>query len=597
MNLRPSLLLGAVLAVLLLPWLLLSEAQARMALDRGAYWAFLATVGLFAWSLAPIGRELVKEGRDRLVRAWKLVAGVLAVWFVLMVQQPFGFRSAAEVQGAGVSLSMHLDRLAAAAVKGLHNGITFQVSGRELAEAPLLHPFLLSLLHSLTGYRPENVFALNAGLLLILLGLAWCFGRRLGGPWQGGLLVALLASQPLLARSATGAGPHLLGLVLTLGALLLALRALASEEPASLQALGLCGILLTGAVVPWVGTLAAVLAMVLWARRRNPAPLPSWIFLLPLLLLPAVLRLRGLGLAGFNLAGLKGNLAPALASLFDASRGSAQSIVCSVVGLMALPFFLLRLKRAAQSPGGANPGDVVIAAIALGSGLDALLILGGPGGFEGGQLTPGLGLRLGLTLALTTLSAASQLDPGRWAWRGLGTGLAAGFFLVSLPAMSRRAYTMALHEAPELAWKRAFLAGRSLRDAIVLDRDPRFWTVHKVSATSIQEVSAKEGAAKAILDNRHFRVVYVCQRLELDPRNREWVLPPGENLAEAHGLEPVAQARVTPMVRLRISRLLPAGQGSPASAHTVRDPLAGIPVEARDAVRETHLRRFMEALP
>jgi len=68
---------------------------------------------------------------------------------------------------------MHLDRLATAAVKGLHNGITFQVSGRELADTPLLHPFLLSLLHTLTGYRPANVFALNAVLLLSLLALAW----------------------------------------------------------------------------------------------------------------------------------------------------------------------------------------------------------------------------------------------------------------------------------------------------------------------------------------------------------------------------------------------------------------------------------------
>jgi hypothetical protein len=268
-----------------------------------------------------------------------------------------------------------------------------------------------------------------------------------------------------------------------------------------------------------------------------------------------------------------------------------------VVALAALPFFLLRLKRSLQAPGGLSTGDRVIVAFALGFGLDALLALGGPGAFEAGQLAPGLGLRLGLVLALTTLSAASGLAPGHWAWRGLAMALGAGFFLVSLPAMSRRSYTMSAHEAPELAWKRGFLASHGLRDAIVLDRDPRFWTVHKVSATSIQEVAAKEGAAKAILDNRHFRVVYVCQRLELDPRNREWVLPPGEELSGAPGLEPVAQVRVTPMTRLRISRLLPAGQGSPAPALAVRDALAGIPPEARDAVRETHLRRYMESLP
>lgn len=598
MNLRPSLLFGAVAtATMTLPGLLLSEAQARTVLGHGAYWALLLTVGLFAWSLVRLVKaspEIVSGWRKP---AWGPVAGILGTGLVLMVQQPFGFRSGAELQGVGVSMSMHLDRLAVAAVKGLNSGITFQVSGREFADAPLLHPLLLSLLHSLTGYRPENAFALNAALLFLLLALAWTFGQRLGGLWQGALLLGLLASQPLLARSATGAGPGLLVLVLSLATLHLASLALEAEGHHALLPLGLCGILLACATEAWAGSLTAIGLLAYLSWKRRPGAIPSMAILLPLLLLPAALRLNLAAPDGSGGAGLMGNIMAVFAGLFDISRESTQSLVYSVISLSALPFFLLRAKRTLQDQGAVPSADLVVTLFALGFCVDALLTLSGRGGFEGGRLATEFGLRLGLAMAITTASAACGLDPRRWAWRTLSAALGAGFFLVSLPAMARRAYSLDAHEGPELAWKRAFIASHPLVDVVILDRDPRIWTAHRVTAISIREVAAKKDAVLALLNNRQFRHIYVCQELEVDPRNGEWVLPPMDSLDLPNGLQLLQEVRITPLSRLRISRLLPPGEGTPGPPQVVRDLREAIPATAQDPLREAYLKRFLGYLP
>ncbi len=84
-----------------------------------------------------------------------------------------------------------------------------------------LHPFLVSVLHDLTGYRPENVFVLNTALTFILLGLTYAVARRLAGRGAGIVAVLLLTGLPLLAQNATGGGFELLNAVLILGTLLL----------------------------------------------------------------------------------------------------------------------------------------------------------------------------------------------------------------------------------------------------------------------------------------------------------------------------------------------------------------------------------------
>ena len=55
---------------------------------------------------------------------------------------------------------------------------------------PALFPFVVSVTHSLSGYRPENVFWLNSGLTFLLLGLIYTIAARTCGKPHGILAIS-----------------------------------------------------------------------------------------------------------------------------------------------------------------------------------------------------------------------------------------------------------------------------------------------------------------------------------------------------------------------------------------------------------------------
>lgn len=77
---------------------------------------------------------------------------------------------------------------------------------RNLPKRPLLFPFFAQILHLLTGYRPENVYALNFIVLFSLFSLIYILvKRRLGSVWAFSA-VLLVAGQPVISQAATSGG-------------------------------------------------------------------------------------------------------------------------------------------------------------------------------------------------------------------------------------------------------------------------------------------------------------------------------------------------------------------------------------------------------
>jgi hypothetical protein len=75
--------------------------------------------------------------------------------------------------------------------------------GHKLANKPLLFPFFIHLLHVLSGYRPENVFALNFMVLAgILIAAFAVIKKRLEFGWAIASLILIL-SQPVVLLTAT----------------------------------------------------------------------------------------------------------------------------------------------------------------------------------------------------------------------------------------------------------------------------------------------------------------------------------------------------------------------------------------------------------
>ena len=101
---------------------------------------------------------------------------------VLLVHESFGFKIVMdELMLLGTSMSMHLDRVALTPLRGNDIQGAFVVLDGIVDKRPLFFPFLVSIVHDLSGYRPENAFFLNGLLTFVLLGLTWSLGRRLAG--------------------------------------------------------------------------------------------------------------------------------------------------------------------------------------------------------------------------------------------------------------------------------------------------------------------------------------------------------------------------------------------------------------------------------
>jgi len=300
------LMLTAGLAVVL-GFFIFPPDQALGLMTSGGYWAILATTAWFAWSLWP----LVKAGRPWALpsgpAAWAIPALITGCGLLLLVHETYGFKILMdEVMLLGTSMGMHFDKHPLVPVRGHDLQGAFQLLDGRLDKRPLFQPFLVSTLHDLTGYRPENVFILNTSLTFVLLGLVYQAGRKIAGAAAGIVAVLLLTSLPLLAQNTTGGGFELLNLVMIMSTLLLGLRFAETRDAGSQQALLLSAVLLAQTRYESILFLLPVGLLVLWGWWMERRPVLDWgTCLVPLLFLPVALHqkifaVRALGSWSFS---------------------------------------------------------------------------------------------------------------------------------------------------------------------------------------------------------------------------------------------------------------------------------------------------------
>ena len=145
------------------------------------YWFVLAAFVLFIFSLWRAFRTEIRTFTWRTPDPATLVTIVMSE-VILLVHESFGFKIVMdEIMLLGTSMSMHLSRLALVPTRGNDIQGAFQIVTGIVDKRPLFFPFLVSILHDLTGYRPENAFILNGILTFIFLCLIALIGRLFAG--------------------------------------------------------------------------------------------------------------------------------------------------------------------------------------------------------------------------------------------------------------------------------------------------------------------------------------------------------------------------------------------------------------------------------
>ncbi len=606
-------LLGvASVAAVALGFWLVPDQTAIVFVSKAGFWFVLVAFVIFVRALWQTWRAELAGLNWRTID-W-LSAGIIAVGgVVLLVHETFGFKIVMdEIMLLGTSMSMHLDKTVLVPVRGNDIQGTFAILDGMMDKRPLFFPFLVSLLHDLTGYRPANAFVLNGALTFVFLGLVFALGRQLAGRFAGWLGVSLFAGLPLLAHNATGGGFELLNLVMILAALLLGARFAEKRDEPSLSAFSFAALLLAQVRYESVIFLLPVAALVLWVWWREQRVILSWpVMLAPLLMIHYPLQHRIFDLRAsawelgskpgsttpFSLGYVSGNISHALNFLFAKATEQPNSLVLSVLGCLAIPFFTLlvikRLRTLATEP----PVVVATTLFALGFAAQfALLMCYFYGQFDDVVIRR-LSLPTQLGMVVAVMAVLPQFSRPAVVRTLLGISLL-GLLSRSIPSMAAHAYSQEYLPGKETAWRREFIAEQPRHDYLVIDNDSILWIAHQVSSTPMLQALKHRDALVFHMRNRTFSSIYVFQRFNIDPDTGRMTLREGDDLGPDFVLETVREERLQTLTLSRLSRLKEIRHGS--AVLTAPDPVKHVVPKDRaeiEKLRREYLENFVKMLP
>ena len=589
-----------------------NEALALMTL--GGYWAMLGTFAWFVWSLWRVTRADGWRPTRPSAGQWKIVALIAGCGLLLLVHERYGFKILMdEIMLLDTSMGMHFGKQPLYATRGHDLQGAFQLLDSWLDKRPLFQPFLVSTLHDLTGYRPENVFALNTALIFGLLTLVYRLGRRLVGVEAGVLAVLLLTSLPLLAQNATGGGFELLNLFMILLTYLLGLRYAEKRDAVSQQALLLSAVLLAQTRYESILFLIPVGLLVLWAWWKEGRPVLDWgAVFMPLLFVPAALHQKVFSAreSAWELASQPGfdrpfalhyapdNFSHWLNFFFDTTGTHSNSLVLSALGWLALPFAILASVKVLTRFRTAAPVPLTAAFFTLGFAAHSLLMLVYFWGRFDDPVIRRLSLPLNLWLVIAVVMATAELfQRPWWIWRALMGVVGLGCFAYSLPSMSRHDYSLDYYVGSEMEWRRDFIAAHPEKDYLFIDNNALIWITHLVSATPIPQVLAHKDIIIFNYQNHTFGAFYVFQRYDVDPATGRQIVQKDDDLGPDFELQTVWERRFTPLTVSRISRLVAIKPGPTTPPPRVAAPLEKMSPAERDKVRQEYFDQMVKRLP
>ena len=564
-------LCAVALVAVWLGFLFFPTHEAGRWVRRCGYYTMALT---FAWWVASLVNVVRARGPLRAgLRPgwWRAPAGAAGLTLVALVTAPWIYKVLYDelvIQTTAMTLSQ--DRAVGAIGRAYELWDKLQISFDYLDKRPFFYPFLVSLLHDLTGYRVANAFILNALLMPVSLLLAHAIARRAGGPGAGRVAMVSLGAFSLLALNATGAGLEMLNLALVLGLVWTGGHYLEKpDEPARLSLLVLTAVLLANTRYEsgiYIGTTALVV-LEGW-RRIGRVELSAAALAAPLLLvpyawhntylsgMPVLWELRPGQEARFSIDYFAHNLRMAGKYFGNFGPGIANSPWLTWAGAVALVGWMGR--RAWQRRKWADVDAMEWSLVACGLG-----VLGNLGlllAYYWGDLSDPIVSRLALPLhALLAI-----LIGGAVAWwaRAYRPGAVREAVVAALVCYTvwglptNQSLSDYNHVETLQGWQLGVVEKLPPRTRLVItDRSPLFWFTHGVSSTAPARVHERLAGLGKHWAWGSFDEILVMQELVLESPDGELVPRADSALPEAVKLERVAQTRISGRVH-RISRVV-----------------------------------------
>lgn len=557
----------AAVAAVYLGFIAISVKTAERLVRGGGYFLMFATFTVFLHALRQVWRARPATQPMTMSQRW-LAGGAIALLSVMaFYAEPYrGKILNDEYVLQSTAFNFHHYREAGTMVRAYEIDGIFVSTDNFLDKRPYFYPFLVSLLHDFTGYRPANAFILNTLLYPLALGLIFAFGRQLAG-WKGGMLATLLlGGLPLLGQNATGAGMELLNVVMILAALLLATHLLRAPDEDRLAAFLLAVVLLAQSryesVLYVLG--GALVVFIVWIRSGRIC-LPWRAVLVPLLLVPVALQSKvvsntpvlwelGEKTSRFSAEYVADNFRGVFGFLFNGNAERANSLLLSALGLAALVAALglaLRhlFRRQAGSPTGVALGCFSVVIVA-----NTVLVLFYYWANFDDPMASRFSLPLHLLMAFTVVVVAAALDRRMPAMRVLV--LAAGFWGVVSSAGKFGLHYYSNLGFEEAEWQRRYVnALPPASRLIVSNRSPLPWLLQKTSAIQVGRARVVAERLQYQLEHPTFHEILVFQSLRPTTAEGNHQIAASEQLPPNFKLELLAEKRFD-MRLSRISRLV-----------------------------------------
>jgi len=359
-----------------------TEAAARL-VGKWGYWMIALPFVMFAVALwrvvAPVVRRRLGEVVRSPTRLRKVVLSALflvSLFGVLWQSQEKGWKVVMdEPVIASTALSMHENRETFYSISGYRLEGEYFASTFAVDKRPLFFPFLVSLLHDWTGYRPYQAVWLNGLLLAVFLGLVFLIGREVLPPFGGYVLAGLLATVPIFPIVATSGIFDLLNAVMILIVAIAMYAYLKKPGSDRMNLMLLAAVLLAHTRYESVLFVFPVGGVILWTWwRQRFVDLSATMILTPFLLVPYLLQrqitdaspgnwhFRGADSVAFGLDYLGENLRQAFRYFFETGTAMPNSHLLTCLFFAAFVCVLLLLTRL-LSPEAARHALIVTGAV------------------------------------------------------------------------------------------------------------------------------------------------------------------------------------------------------------------------------------------
>ncbi len=568
------LLLGLIaLLALVLGFFTFSPARSVEIVRYSGYWIILASTVLFGWFLI---RSLRSEWPAlKAVRQWWPAGLVILGGSVFIhLHERHEFKIVAdEVVLSSTAMQMHFERETAMVLRGYEFAGNFSAMQVSLDKRPLLFPFLLSMVHDLTGYRVANVFILNALVSVVMMAVFYLVGRRLGGhPLAGVVAVLLVCAVPLIAQNATGGGFELLNVAMIVVTLWLGLRYAERTETDRLCAFVLSGVLLAQTRYESVLFIAPVGVCVLyiWFREcRVDLPWPLIITPLLLLLYPLQHNVFKVSEASWQLNDVAGATSPFGFRYFYDNIGHAMNFflnfdgvqpsswLVAILGVFATGVFVLTLYREHREIFALKPETAVaVIFIAALIGHTVLMLCYFWGKWDD-PIIRRLSLPAHVLMILAIIFVMPRLFSRPQSWRVLIVlmGLCIVGFTVPTSAMQR--YTQENFAARTTNWLGGYIKTLGDRSVLAIDNAAGLqWFLYRKSSVNPQLFAIRFEEYLYHFRLGSFNDYLVVQRVGVDLKTGAKFVSIDDDVGPGLKLEVIEEKAFSPIYLMRLSRVV-----------------------------------------